>query len=186
MSRLKPKRHPTQATIALEGMRFYAYHGYYSEEQLIGGYYVVDVYANANVQTAADQDELLATVNYETIYRIAKVEMQKNARLIENVAQRILDQIVLVCQTVQGIRVRVTKEHPPIGGEVRQAYVELEASFVVNCGKCKRPFLSHEQGDGWTKHGNVYPQTRAHLEAQYGPNICKNCLSPHFVRERAD
>lgn len=182
----RSKRHPAQATVALEGMRFYAYHGYYPEEQLIGGYYMVDVYANANVQVAADQDELLATVNYETIYRIAKVEMQKKSRLIEHVAQRILDQIVLVCQTIQGIRVRVTKEHPPVGGQVQQAYVELEANFVVNCGKCKRPFLSHERGDGWTKHGNVYPKTRAHLEAQYGPNICRNCLSPYFVRERED
>lgn len=184
--RPKPQRHPAQATVAIEGMRFYAYHGYYAEEQLIGGYYVVDVYAQTNVQIAADHDELMATVNYETIYRIAKAEMQKNARLIENVAQRILDQIVTVCQTVQGIRVRVTKEHPPLGGQVAQAYVELEANFLVQCGRCKRPFLSHERGDGWTKHGSVYPKTRAMLEDQYGPNICKNCIQPHLIRERDD
>lgn len=174
------------ATIALEGMRFYAYHGYYAEEQQIGGYYIVDVYVQANVLTAAINDELTATVNYETIYRIVKVEMQKRAQLIEHLAQRILDKIVSVCQTVQGIRVCLTKEHPPLGGPVARARVELEANFVVSCGRCKRPFLSHEPGDGWTKHGNVYPQTRARLEREYGPNICKNCLQPHLIKARTD
>ena len=167
-------------------MRFYAHHGYYPEEEKIGGYYVVDVYAQTSVETAADQDELTQTVNYETIYRIAKVEMQKNARLIENVAQRIFDQIVRVCQTVRHLRLRLTKEQPPLGGEVAQAYIELEANFVVKCDRCGRAFLSHERGDCWTKHGDVYPNTRAQMEKQFGPNICKYCLAPHLIRAREE
>ena len=31
-----------------KGMEFYAYHGFYQEEQLIGGDYVVDVYVHTD------------------------------------------------------------------------------------------------------------------------------------------
>lgn len=174
------------ATIALEGIKLYAYHGFYEEEQLIGGYYVVDVYVNAQVGHAARQDQLDTTVNYETLYRIVKTEMQYNSKLIEAVAKRIIDNIVSICKTVQGVRVRVTKQHPPLGGEVKQAYVELDENYVVKCNRCSRPFLSHQRGDGWTKHGSVYPETRAMLERKFGPNICRNCLAPHFIKDRPE
>ena len=36
------------AVIALEGMRFFAYHGFYPEENIIGTNYVVDVYITAD------------------------------------------------------------------------------------------------------------------------------------------
>lgn len=170
--------------VALEGMEFYAYHGFYEEEQLIGGTYIVDVYIDTDFGAASAYDALEATVNYETVYRIVKVEMQKNSKLIEALAQRIVDKIVSICTTVQAIRLRLTKKHPPLGVAVQQAYVEIEEEYVISCNKCGRPFLSHAPGDGWTKHGHVYPETRASLTRSFGPNICKNCLQPHFVKAR--
>ena len=51
--------------IALEGMRFYAYHGFYEEEQIIGNNYVIDVYIKTNFSEAAETDDLYKTINYE-------------------------------------------------------------------------------------------------------------------------
>jgi dihydroneopterin aldolase len=170
--------------IALEGIEFYAYHGFYEEEQLIGGDYIVDVYLNTDFEEASYHDELDTTINYETIYRIVKIEMQQNSKLLESIAQRIIDKIIQICTTVQAIKVRVTKKNPPLGARVQRAYIEIEESYVVQCDKCSRAFLSHEPGDSWTKYGQVYPETRATLTRSFGPDICRNCLTPHFIKDR--
>ncbi len=170
--------------IALEGMKFFAYHGFYPEEQLIGGDYSVDVYLNTDFKLAGEDDILEGTVNYETIYRIVKVEMNKNSKLIETLAHRIVNKIISICTSVQALKVRVVKLNPPLGASVQRAYVEIEKNFVLKCDKCKKPFLSHQKGDCWTKHGQVYPETRASMTRSFGPDICRNCLLPHFIKDR--
>ena len=77
------------AIISLEGMRFRAHHGFYEEEQILGGDYIVDVVVSTNATKAAIDDDLEKTINYETIYLICEVEMKRNAKLLENVAERI-------------------------------------------------------------------------------------------------
>ncbi len=170
--------------IALEGMEFYSYHGFYKEEQLIGGEYIVDVYLHTDFDRGASDDILDGTVNYETIFRIVKVEMNKNSKLLESIAQRIVHSIINICTSIQRIRVKLTKKNPPLGAKVKQAFVEIEENYVVQCNKCKKPFLSHQRDDCWSKHGIIYPETKATLIRTFGPNICKVCLKPHFVKDR--
>ncbi len=114
------------ALIALEGMRFQARHGFYEEEQIIGNTFIVDVYVNARTNRAETKDDLFLTVNYETIFLICQAEMRKPAKLLENVANRILYRLMGQFDNVNGVRVRVKKMHPPLGGHVDCAYVELE------------------------------------------------------------
>ncbi len=116
------------AIIALEGMHFFAFHGYYDEEQKMGGDFILDVYITADVKLAAAKDDLEGTVNYEMVYFICKSEMKKTSRMIESVAQRILDRLChLLSEKAKGVKVRLRKMNPPLGGKVHSAYVELEA-----------------------------------------------------------
>ena len=78
------------AKIALEGMRFHAYHGFYNEERKTGGYYTVDVYIEKGLPRGVFQDDLTDTVNYETVHFICKAAMKKPTKLIETVAARII------------------------------------------------------------------------------------------------
>jgi len=118
------------AIIALEGIRIHAWHGYYDEEQVLGTEFVLDVYVEAEIQPAAGEDALARTVNYETLYLICQSEMKKTSRLIETVAQRIADRIDDYFDGVQGVRVRLRKMNPPLGGSVACAYVEVaQGSF---------------------------------------------------------
>ena len=48
------------ATIALEGMRFYAYHGYYEEERTLGNEFILDVYVNTEIVLTTLVDDLHA------------------------------------------------------------------------------------------------------------------------------
>ena len=114
--------------VALEGMQFYAFHGYYDEEQLIGTNFVVDVYVETSFIKAAEFDELDGTVNYETVYTICRLEMKKTARLIENVAARILERLSEQFPAASNITVRLSKMNPPLGGPVARSFVEVSSN----------------------------------------------------------
>ncbi|MCO6477363.1 MAG: dihydroneopterin aldolase [Phaeodactylibacter sp.] len=51
------------ATIALEGMRFFAYHGYYEEEQILGNEFVVDIFVNTETILTKFTDDLHADLD---------------------------------------------------------------------------------------------------------------------------
>jgi len=115
--------------IALEGMEFYAYHGYYPEEQVIGGQYTVDVYLSTNFDRAAKKDDLSGTINYETVFAITQKVMQKPAKLIEYLAQQILEQIAALGADLKHVKVRVSKWNPPFASKVGRTYIEVEQFF---------------------------------------------------------
>jgi 7,8-dihydroneopterin aldolase/epimerase/oxygenase len=111
--------------INLENMEFFAYHGYYDEEQKIGNRYSVDVRVEAAVGKAAQADDLHHTVNYEQLYRIVSQEMQNKARLLEHFAYKIVLQIFDTFAAVKAVEVVVKKHNPPIGGVCGIAQVKL-------------------------------------------------------------
>ncbi len=115
--------------IAIEGMQFYAHHGYYNEEQVLGGKYTVDVYLKTDFSEAANSDALNQTINYETVYQLTRHEMEIQSKLIEHVCKRILTAIGEKFQQVEYLKVRVNKFQPPLKGNVEKVYVELEKSF---------------------------------------------------------
>jgi 7,8-dihydroneopterin aldolase/epimerase/oxygenase len=116
--------------IAVEGMEFYSYHGFYKEEQKIGGKYIVDAYLQFQSDEKWLLDELSKTINYEKVYGIVTTEMAIPSKLIETVCKRIFDKVKQFAEsdvkdTVQ-VRIKVTKCSPPINGLIGQVYVELE------------------------------------------------------------
>ena len=115
------------ARLALEGMEFYAFHGYYKEEQLSGGKYTVDVYIKLPSKKSGSSDQLTDTVNYEDVYRIAKEVMDKPVNLIEHLAHTILHRIKDELEVKTRVKVRVRKHNPPIKGVVDQAFIEFSA-----------------------------------------------------------
>lgn len=126
------------AIISLEGMHFYAYHGFYEEEQIVGTHYLLDVYVDTDISKAAMADELYEpveedseededplSVNYETVYLLCKKEMQHKSKLLETVAQRIADRIDGYFDNIRGVKVRLKKLAPPLPGKVACAFVEI-------------------------------------------------------------
>lgn len=112
--------------IAVEGMQFYSHHGFYKEEQVLGGKYTVDVYMQVNIDEAAATDKLEKTVNYEQVYQLTKKEMEQHAKLIEHVCQRIADAIKAQYPHLEYLKVRLNKYNPPLKGHVDRVFVEIE------------------------------------------------------------
>lgn len=113
-------------TIALEGLEFFAYHGFYDEEQKIGNKYSVDIVVTADFSEAARRDKLSATVNYEELYRITTSVMQRPARLLEHIAHSIIEEIRGTYPTVGEVEVSVSKFNPPVGGVCHRARITMK------------------------------------------------------------
>ncbi len=114
-----------QHTINIEGIKLYAYHGCLEEEAKIGGNYIVDVYITTDFTEAAKTDDLKKTVDYCTVYEIAKTEMAIRSKLIEQVCQRIFDNIKTNLKGIKALHVKVTKLVPPMNGDVEKVSVEV-------------------------------------------------------------
>ena len=172
--------------IAIEGMKFYAFHGYYPEEQLIGTEFMVDVYVGVNISTAAESDQLTDTVNYETIFRISKAEMSKKSKLIEHVAQRIMNKIKTFYANIESLKIRISKFNPPLGSTVNRTFIELSEDFKKQCGKCKKVIFVQEEGDCWEKYGKVFPERKNSMSSNYGKDLCKACIEPYLIQNPSE
>lgn len=104
--------------IGVNGIRVFAYHGCLPEEANIGGYYTVDVQVEGDLDRAETMDELSETIDYGRVAAIVREEMAIRSKLIEHVAQRILSHLKREWGSAFQWEVLVTKEHPPIAGEV--------------------------------------------------------------------
>jgi dihydroneopterin aldolase len=102
--------------ISIENMEFYAFHGHYHEEQIVGSKFLVNLTIEADLDKAAVSDALKDTINYQSVYRVVKEEMEKKSKLLESIAKRIIDSMYAHFESVQKVTVKVSKMNPPIGG----------------------------------------------------------------------
>ena len=106
-------------------MRIYAYHGVIEQERKVGAYFLIDLEVETNFSSAMQSDVLSGTINYADLYDIVKREMAIPSRLIEQVAGRIVNAILVEHSAVQSIRIKIIKENPPIGADCRGAGIEI-------------------------------------------------------------
>jgi 7,8-dihydroneopterin aldolase/epimerase/oxygenase len=113
--------------IKLENMEFYAYHGCFKEEQVVGNYFMVTVEIDTDCFIAASSDNIADALNYQTVFTIVKQEMQITSHLLEHVAGRIIEQLKSTFNSINRVSVTVSKMNPPLGGKTDRVSVTLEA-----------------------------------------------------------
>jgi dihydroneopterin aldolase len=111
--------------IQVNNIKLHAFHGCLDEEAKIGSAYRVDVEVKANLRKSAKTDDLIDTVDYVHLNHIVKEEMATRAKLLEEVAQRILNRIFKELRKVKKAKVSVSKINPPIGGNVEEVVIIL-------------------------------------------------------------
>lgn len=118
-------------TIKLNNIRVYAFHGCLEEEGKIGSEYRVDLWVKADLTKAAKSDKLEDTVDYVALNKTIKEEMGIRSKLLESVAERILERVLNEFKTVEKAKVSVSKINPPLGGDVESVSVKMAKSRFV-------------------------------------------------------
>ena len=107
------------STISIEQMEFYAYHGCFKEEQIIGTRFLVDLYLETDTTNAEKSDKLSDTVNYQEVYLLVKKEMEIKSKLLEHVGRRILEALMGRYPQVDKAELKISKMNPPLGGKMK-------------------------------------------------------------------
>lgn len=111
--------------IRIEDMEFYAFHGHYREEQIVGNHFMVDMTIETDTDSAGKSDELSDTLNYQAAYLVVKKEMETTSNLLEHIATRILDAIYREMTGIIKATVKVSKLNPVMGGRIGRVSVEV-------------------------------------------------------------
>ncbi len=111
--------------IILENIQFHAFHGVFPQENMVGNSFVVSLTLDLDLQQASQTDNLDDTINYQLIYDVVKAEMQKQSKLIEHVAGRILRSVMKTFPQISKAEIRLRKMNPSLGGQVESATIVM-------------------------------------------------------------
>lgn len=112
--------------VEVTGVEVFAYHGCMDEEARLGGKFIVDVTLHTNFMKAAETDLLSDTIDYVRVREIIVEEMAIRSKLIEHVAQRILNRFRKEFSGLKKAKIKVRKMNPPIKGTVKEVAVVIE------------------------------------------------------------
>ena len=112
--------------LEIEGMEFFAYHGCFEAEQVVGNKFSVYACLHYDCDVASQSDQINDALSYQTAYEIIACEMMKPSHLLEHVCRRILDALYCAFPQLQYAKIRISKMNPPLGGQIKCTSVTLE------------------------------------------------------------
>lgn len=114
------------ALITINDMRFYAHHGCFEQECVIGTHFRVDLSFTTDTSKAEISDNIVDTVSYLDVYQVVKAEMMTPSHLLEHVARRVGERVLADFPAVDTVDVKVSKLNPPLGGQMDSVSVTLD------------------------------------------------------------
>jgi len=113
-------------SIFLQGLVFYGYHGVMPEENKVGCRFLLNVTCDLDLSSAALSDELDDTISYADLFEtIREAFGEKQFKLLEAVAQHIIDRLFAAYPQLNRIKIRVSKLEAPIAISVGEFGVKL-------------------------------------------------------------
>ena len=112
--------------IILKDLGFYGYHGVFAEEAALGQRFFIDLELGVDLSGAATTDRLSAGISYSDIYDVVKTSFESpRMKLLEALAQNIVDSLFRQFETLEWIVIRVRKPEAPIAMVRGEAAIEL-------------------------------------------------------------
>ena len=112
--------------IILKDLGFYGYHGVFAEEAKLGQRFFIDLELGIDLTAPATTDRLSTGISYSDIYHVVKDTFEaKRMKLLEALAQNIVDEIFQSFQLVDWIVIRIRKPEAPIAMVRGEAAIEL-------------------------------------------------------------
>lgn len=111
--------------VELVNMEFFAHHGCFSEEQIIGNKFIVNFWAETDFSKPMQTDNIEDALNYQEIYNIIRAQMKQKSHLLEHVGGRILAAVKEKYPSIKNAQVSIDKLNPPLGGLVGASRVVM-------------------------------------------------------------
>src|SRR3712207_3553491 len=116
--------------IYIENLEFRAYHGVFPEEKKLGQKFIVSLELDLDTREAALKNDLEKTLHYGLISeRVESIVLEKSYDLLESLAEKIAETLLLEYPLLQGVKVRVDKPQAPIPLVFRTVAVEIYRSW---------------------------------------------------------
>lgn len=114
------------AILEIEEMEFFAYHGCFEAEQIVGNKFRVYACLHYQCDRPATTDNIGDALSYQTAYEIIAREMMKRSHLLEHVGKRILTALYEAFPQLEYAKIKISKMNPPLGGQIGCTSVSLE------------------------------------------------------------
>ena len=116
--------------IRIRNLEVFCHHGVYKEENVLGQKFLVDIICKVDTRAAGKTDELDLSVSYGNICRLVKKEMtRQNDKLLERVAERLAECILLQFPLIKEIEIEVRKPWAPVLMHMDYASVKIKRSW---------------------------------------------------------
>lgn len=116
--------------IVIKDFEVFGHHGVFLEEKTLGQKFVLDIILNLSVEEAAKTGDLTKSVHYgELVHKLEEKFKLENYDLIETVANKMTEFILLEYDIVNSVKIRVKKPWAPIHRSLDTVYVEMERGW---------------------------------------------------------
>ncbi len=95
--------------LEIEGMEFFAYHGCFEAEQVVGNKFTVYACLHYDCSLSAKSDSIDDALSYQTAYEIIAGEMTRRSHLLEHLGRRILDALYEAFRNWSMLRLKYQK-----------------------------------------------------------------------------
>lgn len=120
--------------IIIENLKVYAYHGVYKEENDNGQNFYVNAVLYMDTKRAGNEDNLALTTSYGEVCQFIYNFISKNVfKLIEAVAEKTAEAVLVEFPLVEAITLEVRKPEAPIGLEFQSVSVRITRRWHMAC-----------------------------------------------------
>lgn len=110
-------------TVGLKGLRCFAYHGVFPQENKVGNEFIVD-FSVSYIPDSPIADNLESSISYADLHDIVTSEMAIPSKLLETVAERIAAATLEHWPHITSGEIVIEKITPPIPSITGSAYVK--------------------------------------------------------------
>ena len=128
--------------IEIEGMEFYAYHGHFEAERIVGNTFLLDISLETDCSVAAQSDNLKDALNYQSVYELIKEEMKITSSLLEHVAQRIIESLYKQFPAIQKVTFENIKNEPTNGWANKKSKCNFKQ---IRCDNISPPTINKQK-----------------------------------------
>ncbi len=112
--------------VFIEGFTVFARHGVHPEEAVLGQRFIFDVELRLDLAPAGRSDRLTDTVDYGAVMaRITQVAEARHCRLLEALAESIVQDLLATFPMVGAVRLRIHKPAAPVPGTFSSLGIEV-------------------------------------------------------------